>query len=76
MEKELDSIDTAKLMKKFLVSRDPEPPCFPKGKLAAAAEKPVTLPSWLSEEDINYFADKFKQTGFTGGLNYYRSMDL
>jgi len=47
-----------------------------KGFLAKSPEKPVTLPSWLSEDDLNYFAEKFKQTGFTGGLNYYRALDL
>ncbi|XP_021763209.1 uncharacterized protein LOC110727922 [Chenopodium quinoa] len=76
MEEEFNSIDTARLMKQFLVSRDPKPPCIPKGKMAASAQKAITLPPWLSEDDINYFAEKFKQTGFTGGLNYYRAMNL
>lgn len=31
---------------------------------------------WLSEEDINYYATKFNQSGFTGGLNYYRALHL
>lgn len=39
-------------------------------------QAPAELPPWLTEEDINYFATKFKKTGFTGGLNYYRAMDL
>lgn len=76
MEEEFNSIDTAKLLKNFLVSRDPKPVVMPKGGLAKKAERDVPLPPWLSEDDINYFADKFKQTGFTGGLNYYRAMDL
>jgi len=37
---------------------------------------PESLPSWLSEEDINYYASKFNQKGFTGGLNYYRASNL
>jgi hypothetical protein len=37
---------------------------------------PITLPKWLSEEDVNYYATKFEQKGFTGGLNYYRALDL
>ncbi|KNA20320.1 hypothetical protein SOVF_053100 [Spinacia oleracea] len=76
MEEEFNSIDTARLMTQFLLSRDPKPPIIPKGKLAASAEKAIDLPPWLSEDDINYFAKKFKQTGFTGGLNYYRAMNL
>jgi hypothetical protein len=35
-----------------------------------------SCPAWLSEEDVSYYADKFEKTGFTGGLNYYRCMDL
>ncbi|KAL2945324.1 Epoxide hydrolase A [Bienertia sinuspersici] len=76
MEEELNSIETSRLMKQFLTSRDPKPPCIPKGKLAAAADKADTLPSWLSEDDINYYAGKFRKTGFTGALNYYRAMNL
>ncbi|PWA90370.1 Alpha/beta hydrolase fold-1 [Artemisia annua] len=36
----------------------------------------ITLPFRLSEDDVNYLASKFRRTGFTGGLNYYRAMDL
>ncbi|KAL5701327.1 hypothetical protein ACHQM5_026674 [Ranunculus cassubicifolius] len=38
--------------------------------------EPITLPSWLSEEDVNYFVRNFEKSGFTGGFNYYRAMDL
>ncbi|XP_074278998.1 epoxide hydrolase 2-like [Silene latifolia] len=76
MEEEFSSIDTVKLMKQFLVSRDPQPPVIPKGRLVGLADKIITLPLWLTEDDVNYFAEKFKQTGFTGSLNYYRCMNL
>ncbi|XP_020101932.1 uncharacterized protein LOC109719578 isoform X2 [Ananas comosus] len=36
----------------------------------------IALPSWLSEEDLDYYASKFEKTGFTGGINYYRCLDL
>ena len=36
--------------------------------------EPETLPAWLSAEDIAYVAGVFKGTGFTGGLNWYRSI--
>ncbi|PKA57699.1 hypothetical protein AXF42_Ash016745 [Apostasia shenzhenica] len=32
------------------------------------------LPDWLSHDDINYFASKFIESGFTGGINYYRNL--
>lgn len=76
IEEEFASIDTARILKQFFASNDSQPPCIPKGRLARSAEKPITLPPWLSEDDINYYAEKFKQKGFTGGLNYYRALDL
>jgi pimeloyl-ACP methyl ester carboxylesterase len=33
------------------------------------------LPRWLSEDDLAFFAESFKRTRFTGGLNWYRNMD-
>ena len=35
----------------------------------------VTLPDWLSEADIAYFADAYRTSGFRGGLNWYRNLD-
>jgi pimeloyl-ACP methyl ester carboxylesterase len=36
---------------------------------------PTTLPSWLTEEDLNVFTKEFERTGFRGGLNWYRNLD-
>jgi pimeloyl-ACP methyl ester carboxylesterase len=36
---------------------------------------PAKLPAWITEKDIDFLADEFQRTGFTGGLNYYRNMD-
>ncbi|MGA4992232.1 alpha/beta hydrolase [Nonomuraea bangladeshensis] len=33
------------------------------------------LPSWLSEEDLDFYAAEFERTGLTGALNRYRNMD-
>jgi pimeloyl-ACP methyl ester carboxylesterase len=35
----------------------------------------VTLPSWLTEADVDFYADEFARTGFRGGLNWYRNID-
>ncbi|CAN4093044.1 unnamed protein product [Withania somnifera] len=77
MEEEFASIDTAKLIRGFLSSRDSRPLCIPKGIGIhhAIAQSPATLPSWLTEEDVHYYAEKLNKTGFTGGLNYYRNLD-
>jgi pimeloyl-ACP methyl ester carboxylesterase len=38
--------------------------------------EPPELPAWLSSEDLEVFASEFSRTGFTGGLNWYRTIDL
>jgi pimeloyl-ACP methyl ester carboxylesterase len=38
-------------------------------------DAPVALPSWLTEEDVAYFARQLERSGFRGGLNRYRNMD-
>ncbi|XP_077218517.1 epoxide hydrolase 1-like [Tasmannia lanceolata] len=75
-EAEFACVNTAKLLSTFLTYRNPGPFVMPKGSLEDLDDKQVTLPSWLSEEDISYYASKFEKTGFTGGINYYRALDL
>jgi pimeloyl-ACP methyl ester carboxylesterase len=36
---------------------------------------PVTLPSWLTEADVDFYSGEFARTGFRGGLNWYRNID-
>ena len=36
---------------------------------------PAVLPGWLSEDDIAFMTDRFRGSGFRGGLNYYRNID-
>ncbi|GAA0184996.1 hydrolase [Lithospermum erythrorhizon] len=71
------SAETANIMRRFLSNHDPAPLIFPKEiPLPAILQAPAELPSWLTEEDVNYYATKFDKSGFTGGLNYYRALDL
>ena len=39
--------------------------------------KPTTqsLPTWLTDNDIEFYVEEFKRTGFGGGLNWYRNID-
>lgn len=78
VEEEFADIDTAELLKAFFTSRDSRPPCIPKelGFRYSVKNNPSTLPEWLTTEDVDYYATKFNKTGFTGGLNYYRALDL
>ena len=32
------------------------------------------LPAWLSEADLEFYADQFRRAGFAGGLNWYRNL--
>jgi pimeloyl-ACP methyl ester carboxylesterase len=44
------------------------------GTLLANTVDPPTLPPWLSEADLDYYAREFSRTGFRGGLNWYRNL--
>jgi len=39
----------------------------------ASADRP--LPDWLSDADLAYFSRAYKESGFRGGLNWYRNID-
>ena len=36
---------------------------------------PATLPPWLSEADVDFYAAEFRRGGFRGPLNWYRNVD-
>ncbi|BAT95085.1 hypothetical protein VIGAN_08174800 [Vigna angularis var. angularis] len=78
MEAELARVDTAYLMKNILTTRHSGPPIFPKGEYGTGfnPHTPDTLPSWLTQQDLDYFVTKFNKSGFSGGLNYYRNLNL
>ncbi len=40
-----------------------------------AATDPGTLPSWLTQQDIDAYVTQYAQAGFTGPLNWYRNLD-
>jgi pimeloyl-ACP methyl ester carboxylesterase len=37
--------------------------------------EPSTLPTWLSEADLDVYVREFERTGFRGGLEWYRNID-
>ncbi|GAB2295344.1 hypothetical protein Dimus_029516 [Dionaea muscipula] len=61
-----------KVLRKFFAYRHPGPLYLPKGALKDS----VPLPEWLTQEDFAYYCKQFEQKGFTGGLNYYRAINL
>nr|GMD80616.1 bifunctional epoxide hydrolase 2-like [Ipomoea batatas]GME09308.1 bifunctional epoxide hydrolase 2-like [Ipomoea batatas] len=77
IEAELAPIGVKTCLKSFLTYLKTEPFYFPKGKgISANTDGPISLPSWLPEEDLDYFASRFEKTGFTGAINYYRALKL
>jgi pimeloyl-ACP methyl ester carboxylesterase len=36
---------------------------------------PQALPGWLTGADIDFYVQQFQQSGFRGGLNWYRNID-
>ncbi|XP_002516953.3 epoxide hydrolase A [Ricinus communis] len=77
IEAEFAELGTERVIKEFLTYRYPGPLFLPKGKaFNRSPENPLVLPSWLSEEDAQYYVGKFEEKGFTGGLNLYRNLDL
>ncbi|KAI3676590.1 hypothetical protein L1987_86201 [Smallanthus sonchifolius] len=75
-EEEFAKVDTKKLLASIYFRRDPSPPKPPKDYAKSFNPTPYTLPSWFTEQDLDYFASKYQATGFTGGFNYYRCFDL
>jgi pimeloyl-ACP methyl ester carboxylesterase len=62
-------------------SGDVPPPAPNIGLIARGAKMrdrfsyPATMPAWLTEQDLDFYAGEFERTGLTGGLNRYRNVD-
>ena len=44
-------------------------------KLLDGMTDPERFPSWMAEEDLDYYVAQFEQSGFRGPLNWYRNID-
>ncbi|XP_021770670.1 uncharacterized protein LOC110734833 [Chenopodium quinoa] len=62
-----------KFLRKLFSYRHPGPLMLPKRQ---AFNNVPPYPNWLYGEDVAYYRDKFTHTSFTGGLNYYRAINL
>jgi len=69
-------------LRKFLVMAAGETdltklaPKGPDDDLLSSLPNPETLPPWLSEADLDFYAAEFTRSGMRGPLNYYRNHDL
>lgn len=48
----------------------------PDDDLLSKLPVPRTLPPWLTEDDLDFYAGEFARSGFRGPLNYYRNHNL
>uniref|UniRef100_A0A3N7FUX4 AB hydrolase-1 domain-containing protein n=1 Tax=Populus trichocarpa TaxID=3694 RepID=A0A3N7FUX4_POPTR len=63
------------MLRIFFSSFGPKPLIVPKETGFRGIPDPPCLPLGFSEEDIDFYANKFNQKGFTGALNYYRAIN-
>jgi pimeloyl-ACP methyl ester carboxylesterase len=74
--------DIRAALKKFLIMGAGEtdltalPAKGPDDDLLSGLPDPDTLPAWLSEADLDFYAGEFSRSGMRGPLNYYRNHDL
>jgi pimeloyl-ACP methyl ester carboxylesterase len=74
--------DIRTALKKFLVMAGGEtdlsalPIKEPGDDMLTGLPNPESLPPWLSEADLDFYAAEFGRSGMRGPLNYYRNHDL
>ncbi|XP_071702399.1 epoxide hydrolase 1-like [Rutidosis leptorrhynchoides] len=77
IEGEFEVWGTERVLSDFYNFRTPGPLFLPKGVgFGTSPNDPINLPWWFTKEDLEYCSSKFKKTGFTGGLNYYRALNI
>jgi pimeloyl-ACP methyl ester carboxylesterase len=62
----------------FVADRPKPPPMEGTGfmdVITAAGPVPEELPSWLTEEDLAVYVDRFRASGFFGPISWYRNLD-
>ncbi len=52
------------------------PVVVPEGGLAASVPHDIPLPARLTKDDVDFYTAEFERTGYRGGLNWYRTIDL
>jgi pimeloyl-ACP methyl ester carboxylesterase len=78
-EKEFDADPRAILSRLYLSPDSPrEAPVVTDPKRVAGGwiprlGAPKGLPTWLSQAELDYYVNEFKEAGFRGGINYYRN---
>ncbi|KAM7251076.1 hypothetical protein ACFE04_022959 [Oxalis oulophora] len=75
-ERSFARYDCLTIMKKFLrITQTQNFIASPGKDVIDCLETPFVLPAWISEEELQFSADKFQETGFSGAFNYYRCIE-
>lgn len=82
-EKEFET-DIKRTLAMILYSASGDPPDDERGNfffnksegLLDACTFPKLLPDWLTEDDLEFLSTEFEMSGFRGGLNWYRNIDM
>ncbi|KAF4393667.1 hypothetical protein G4B88_007653 [Cannabis sativa] len=72
IEGEFAHIGTQQVLREFFTYRNPGPLMLPKGKgfpHSKDSPTPANLPSWLTQQDLDYYTTKFHNKGFTGDVD-------
>ena len=78
-EKEYDSDPRGLLSRLYLSPDSPrEAPTLTDPKMSAGGwiprlGAPKDMPEWLTDADLDYYVASFEESGFRGGVNYYRN---
>jgi len=78
-EREFDADPRAILSRLYLSPDSPREPreiTDPKrsaGGMIGRFGAPKGLPAWLTQADLDYYVNEYKEAGFRGGINYYRN---
>ena len=82
VEKELDEDPRRSMLMMMYSASGDAPPTerwnflFPRSQsFLESGTVPGRLPGWLSEEDLDFFSAEFTNSGFRGGINWYRNID-
>jgi pimeloyl-ACP methyl ester carboxylesterase len=54
----------------------PRPPKPADARYLDGLDDPAPFPAWLTDADLDYYVSQFKQSGFRGPLNRYRTAEI
>ena len=74
-ERAFGRYDVATVLKKFYALEIDELIAPPGVEIIDFLQAPSSPLPWMTDDELGQYAEKFQKTGFTGPLNYYRTLD-